>query len=195
MWAWNGVDWRRIEVTGRIPSGWGRVWFDEALQRIAMIDGWIIPRLWTWDGVSWQQKRMQIPIGLDFATYDRSRNLALFRQVFDRRTWVFDGTAFTHVATEPGDPLYGPVMAFDNRVGLGLLYGGQFEYGSSSASGRTWTGSQWLQLGAQPPGGRSAAAYASSPGGQTLVYGGWSHSYDGLDIEYYDDTWSVEWKD
>lgn len=195
MWAWNGVDWRRIEVTGRIPSGWGRVWFDEALQRIAMIDGWIIPRIWTWDGVSWQQKRMQIPIGLSFAAYDRSRNLALFRQVFGGRTWVFDGTDFTHVATETGDQLFAPVMAFDNRVGLGLLYGGQFEFGGSTASGKTWTGSQWLQLGPQPPGRRSLAAYASSPDGHTLIYGGEANGYDISGIEYYDDTWSVEWKE
>ena len=160
-----------------------------------MIDDWFIPRMWTWDGVSWQQKRMQIPSGMDFATYDRSRSLALFRQVFGGRTWAFDGTAFTHVATETGDPLYAPVMAFDNRVGLGLLYGGQVEFGGTTASGKTWTGSQWLQLGPQPPGGRSLAAYASGPDGHTLIYGGEANSYDISGIEYYDDTWSVEWKE
>ena len=81
------------------------------------------------------------------------------------------------------------------RVGKALRYGGLIAFGGSTSYGASWDGAAWTDIGPQLPGGRSTAAYASTPNGPALVFGGWAFSYGGSYHEYYDDTWSVEWRE
>lgn len=90
-------------------------------------------------------------------------------------TWEFDGTTWAEVVTDGGPgPRVAPVLAFDRRAGLVVLFGGQDAHGRAQADIWTYDGRAWtLRYPNDAPIARShgAAAYDATRG-RILVYGG-----------------------
>lgn len=89
-------------------------------------------------------------------------------------TWVFDGVAWTSVASTPAPPpRYGAALGFDPVLGVSVLAGGEVGgIGSQTplSDAWTWDGATWTSVaGAVTPSGAAVAAWDAARS-QLVVY-------------------------
>jgi hypothetical protein len=198
MWAWNGSDWRELDPGLNAPKSSLMAWYDQGQESVVMIGksyAWLPNTIWYWTGSAWVDTRLVCPLYGESVIYDNTRNVALLREYQSRQTWLWGGGKWQLAFAEPGDYRWGAALIFDYRAGKALRYGGAIAISGSHGDGATWDGQAWQPLGMQGPGSRSSGSFASTPSGPGLIFGGWSHAYGGIYSEYYDDTWSVEWRE
>ncbi|WP_437971077.1 kelch repeat-containing protein [Sorangium sp. So ce260] len=142
-WEYDGTAW--VDV-GPAPSTMSLMAFDAARGVTVALSG---TATWTWDGASWQQVMVDGPTSArDSAmTYDASRERVVrFGGYTDGtgdsqidETWEWDGSTWTLMspATRP-TPRGGHSMAFDERRGLVVLYGGYRHNEVWEYDGTTW---------------------------------------------------------
>ncbi|WP_437937261.1 hypothetical protein [Sorangium sp. So ce341] len=142
-WEYDGTAWVGV---GPAPSAMSLMAFDAARGVTVALSG---AATWTWDGASWQQIMVDGPTpARDSAmAYDASRErIVRFGGYTDGsgdsqidETWEWDGSRWTLMSpvTRP-TPRGGHSMAFDERRGVMVLYGGYRHNEVWEYDGTTW---------------------------------------------------------
>ena len=215
LWEWEGGDRRRAADTTPGSRFHHAMAYDAVRDRTVMYGGATGSRwdtdTWEWDGSVW--KRLTVagpgPRAAVRMVYDSERRVVVLfggiappkgngaPQDYLGDTWIWNGTAWRRASENgpPGRRDYS--MAFDERRGVVLLYGGAA--GSGPATRRfddmwQWDGETWreIPLRAPTPGHRyvSAMAYDRARD-RTVLYGGYTCDRETRDCGVVDDTW--EW--
>ena len=221
LWEWDGESWSRYSPTLQPLRDHHRLAYDPARARSVMFggagralgtSGWIWSReTWEWNGVQWSQLDLPGPPPRAWGAmiYDAWRNeVILFggvsgpdsmgAQHYLGDTWRWNGTSWQRAAGDGPTPRTAHAMAFDDRRGVALMYGGE-------AGARKfvdlweWDGDRWREIPLQTPnpGPRYAPGLAfDSRRGRLLLYGGLVHDSSGR-TRRMDDTWEwdgVRWR-
>jgi hypothetical protein len=212
---WTGSELRRAADTTPGARFHHAMAYDTARHRTVMYGGATGSRwdtdTWEWDGSAW--KRLAVagpgPRAAFRMVYDSKRRVVVLfggagapkengePQEHLGDTWIWNGAAWRQasVSGPPGRRDYS--MAFDERRGVVLLYGGGA--GSGSATRRfddmwQWDGATWreIPLRTPHPGHRyvSAMAYDRARD-RTVLYGGYTCDRTTSQCGVADDTW--EW--
>jgi hypothetical protein len=207
-WEWDGADWRSQSDRSAEPRDHHVMAYDAARARVVMFGGSTFPRpevspsdTWEWDGKQWTRAAVSGPAGrITSLAYDaRRRQVVLFGGLGDATTsgggreyygdtWVWDGHAWKKASETGPSPRSGHALAFDQRAGVVLLYGGFNARREYLADMWQWDGAQWTEipLTGETPGRRTTHAMAYDPHrDRTVLYGG------NVGREVFDDTW--EW--
>jgi len=141
---------------------------------------------WLWNGSAWSQLEVTgpSPRNSSVAAYDSARHaIVLFggsgpegigpAKLLDD-TWTWDGRAWTQqFPVHRPNPRFDAAMAFDQRRGVTVMYGG---YGQTETYDATWTwdGTDWtLQDPTASPGARHFFIIAyDEAAGVTVLFGG-----------------------
>jgi hypothetical protein len=195
-WAWDGARWRRV-ARGGPPARTFPVLVADAARRELLLfggnrvlfgtDADLHPYLgdtWSWDGARWRARRVAgpEPRAEAAAAYDRARGrVVLFgglAEIVDGKrrrfgdTWEWDGRAWTQVASSGPSARSGAAMAFDERRGRVVLFGGSGPPPSDETW--EWDGARWERVaGATAPGRFNSAAAFDAARGRVLRFGGW----------------------
>lgn len=193
-WILDGARWRLARRDGPPPRTFPVMAYDAARRQVVLwggnrvlfgpegATGTELGDTWVWNGRRW--RRLAVP-GPEpraeaAAAYDRRRRrvvlfggTALAPDGARRRfgdTWEFDGRAWTRVATTGPAARSGAAMAYDERRGRVVLFGGS----GPPPSGETWEwdGARWERVPSGDAPGRFNSAAAGTPDG-VLRFGGW----------------------
>ena len=198
LWEWDGAQRRRATDSTPGARFHHAMAYDASRGRTVMYGGATGSRwdtdTWEWDGSAW--KRLAVPGPGPRAAfrmvYDSERRVVVLfggigppkgdgqAQEYLGDTWIWNGTAWRQVSVSgpPGRRDYS--IAFDERRGAVLLYGGAA--GSGPATRRfddmwQWDGGTWRQIPLRDatPGHRyvSAMAYDRARD-RTVLYGGYT---------------------
>lgn len=164
-WEWDGIDWRRQPFPGDVPKGRGdhAMAFDSARGVSVMFGG-----------------------GRDCREYCNNADYPTYLG----DTWEWDGVHWLLRDAGEGGPgaRAGHAMAFDDRRGVVVLFGGKDGDGDIRGDTWEWDGVAWqLRTTAGPyPRFRAAMAYDSQRGVVVL--------FGGRTTQYYRDQWDTwEW--
>jgi hypothetical protein len=142
---------------------------------------------WLWDGSAWRQLEVQGPSARSaaMAAYDSVRHVivlfggagpdAVGKDVLLNDTWTWDGVQWTEMTPAHTPPArYRAALAFDQRHGVTVLYGGEGPTNTPYADTWTWNGEDWtLQDPATSPTARHYPAMAyDAERGNTVMFGG-----------------------
>lgn len=178
-WEWNGAVWAQVASLGPSARSGHAMAYDSSRGRIVLYGGfawnggWPWPPslgdTWEWNGATWAQVASSGPPGRYLAgmVYDSLRGqtvlfggnmLSSFGNNPVGDTWEWDGAGWTQVAVSGPAPRFGCSMAFDDRRGRSVLFGGY----STTHHGDTWEwdGTHWAQVSSVGPQSRSSAAMA-----------------------------------
>ena len=214
LWEWEGGERRRAADSTPGARFHHAMAYDAARGRVVMYGGAVGSRwdtsTWEWDGSVWT--RLDVagpgPRAAFRMVYDGKRRVVVLfgglgppdgdgRQRYLADTWEWNGVAWRKASDggPPGRRDYS--IAFDERRGVVLLYGGGA--GSGPAPQRLddmwqWDGETWREIPrrAPTPGHRyvSAMAYDRARD-RTVLYGGYTCDRDTSQCGVADDTW--EW--
>lgn len=112
-------------------------------------------------------------------------------------TWAWDGTSWRKASTSGPTPRYLPAMAYDEKLGVFVLFGGETKHGSSDETW-TWDGKTWkLQSPVHHPLLRRGAAMAYDPSHRVVVLFGGAVTVGGVGegFIYGADTWTWDGAD
>jgi hypothetical protein len=221
LWEWDGERWNRPGPTLQTLRDHHRLVYDPARARSVMFGGIGISlqtsrrtwsrETWEWNGVQWSRLDLPGPPPRAWGAmiYDARRNEALLfggvsepdstgTQHLLGDTWRWNGISWQKAAGDGPSPRSGHAMAFDDRRGVALMYGGE-------AGARAfvdlweWDGDRWheIPLQAPNPGPRYAPGFVfDSRRGRLVLYGGLVHDSSGR-TRRMDDTWEwdgVRWR-
>ncbi len=187
-WTWDGSSWTQVGAPGPSARRAFGMAYDSVRQRVVLYGGATInfptgaDETWEWDGVAWTQRQVSGPPGLYYThmCFDRARSkIVLYggsRQYdgihspYNYDTWEFDGTSWTHVASNgPIETNGGYAIEFDEARGRAVLIGSKSTFaqtGSSPFQTFEWTGTSWQLVQLRGPhwpndqwGGTGSLAY------------------------------------
>lgn len=156
--------------------------------------GQAVAGTWLWDGKAWKSLDVQGPPArsAEMAAYDSARHqVVLFggagRASLLQDTWTWDGSSWTeqHPAHVP-NPRMRAAMAFDERRGVVVMFGGEGDGTTTYNATWTWDGTDWtLQNPAATPPGRHFATMAYDAARDDIVLFGGS-----MAGARFNDTWT-----
>ena len=153
--------------------------------------------VWKWDGTRWAAVGTALPSRREDAlvSFDsRRRVLVLYggraASVVHRDTWELTGSAWQRRATAsdsgPG-PLEHGAMAFDERRGRTVVFGGGSRDGRTFNATWEWDGGTWRRSTARGPAARVGHSMAwSSADNAVVLYGGFNASGSFRDLWKWD---------
>lgn len=162
-WAWNGAAWTlQTPTVSPSPRTALAMCFDPARGRVVLFGGetggTVYDETWEWVGASWQRRtpavspftRARAALAYDMA---RQRVMLFGGSVLpDGRapfgdTWEWDGVNWMlrSPRTPPG-ARQGHALAFDDRSGGVIAFGGADAYGRGLADTHRWNGSDWQSV-------------------------------------------------
>jgi len=156
------------------------------------------PGTWVWDGTSWRERKVEGPPARSSAvtTYDSVRHVVILfggagvdaggRPILLDDTWTWDGAQWSQMTPVHVPPArYRAAIAFDQRRGVTVLYGGEGPTNTPYADTWTWNGEDWAeQSPATSPSPRHYPAMAyDAERGNMVMFGG---SAAGIRLN---DTW------
>jgi hypothetical protein len=215
-WEWNGAAWMEIADTSVGPRDHHVLAYDEARGRTVLFGGNRGPApwptdTWEWDGASWRRAAVEGPVGRSRSSmvYDATRRqLVLFGGigappgpkdpfVVFGDTWVWNGTSWGQVSGQSPPARYAHAMAFDNRRGVVVMYGGA----TMNADRQTthledmwqWDGARWteIRIAGPSPGKRYSPAMAFDAARGRIVLNGGLEVKGRGQFTAFDDVW--EW--
>ena len=215
LWEWDGASWSRRSSTLQPRRDHHSLVYDPVRATSVMFGGAAItpgtphptwPReTWEWRGRQWSRLDLPGPAPRARAAmiYDARRNeVILFGGVaapdstgvqhYLGDTWRWNGTSWQKAADTGPPPRNAHAMAFDDRRGVALMYGGEGE--RKFVDLWEWDGERWREvpLPAPYPGPRYAPGLAfDSRRGRLVLYGGLAPDSSGRTRYRMDDTW--EW--
>ncbi|MEM7201509.1 MAG: kelch repeat-containing protein [Planctomycetota bacterium] len=186
-WEFDGTRWLDVAVAERPPARSHHVMAYDAARGVTVLFGGVrdasaaTPQLladtWEWDGSSWiERSPVTRPAPTDQAAmaYDFARDRCVL--VAPDGTWEWDGTDWTAVATGPADARTDAALAYDERTGRVVRFGGLRDLAGVSVSDTaTWAfdGAAWIPLDAGVPPSRVGGELAEDAAGQRLLmFGG-----------------------
>jgi len=222
LWEWDGESWSRRAPTLQTPRDHHSLVYDAARATSVMFGGaggplgtsrYIWSReTWEWNGVQWSRLDLPGPAPRARAAmiYDARRSEVIQfggvsepdstrAQHYLGDTWRWNGTSWQSVAANGPTPRYAHAMAFDDRRGVALMYGGEGARSRAFVDLWEWDGDRWreIPLHAPNPGARYSPGLAfDSRRGRLVLYGGLVHDSSGR-TRRMDDTWEwdrVRWR-
>ncbi len=211
-WEWDGSTWRKNDTEGIGFWHHGSMAYDSALHQIVLYGGNLqatastqsnisFPaETWSWDGAAWQQSSAP-GLGARYhyaMTYDSIRdNVLLFGGSSHSRDfndlWAWDGSTWTKYS--PGGPApssrVAARMAFDERSGKAVLFGGLTPAYTDLDDTWTWDGTRWTLVdfpGPKPPARSHHAMAYDKQRGRIVLFGGVTGEMQAIQLQ---DTW--EW--
>jgi hypothetical protein len=160
-WTWDGSVWTRADSS----TGPGGLYhhamaYDRRRQRVVLFGGGNSTRgssgeTWEWDGTRWTRLTIEgpLPRARHRMAYDAARGVVVLHggtaagaqgfQYLDD-TWTFDGARWERVSEHGPGARCVHAMAFDERRGRIVLYGGS---GPTDQLGDTWEwdGARWTR--------------------------------------------------
>ncbi len=203
-WAWNGANWQFISAGQPTKRSNHGMVYDAARDRMVVFAGSNLDidefgDTWTFDGDTWTLADEGEPAGRTThgMAYDSARDrLVLFGGStgglsgdMDEATWEHDGVRWVRV-TEQGPPARrGPMMAYDSRRGVTVLFGG-YRLGNVLGDTWEWDGETWSLRATTGPAPRwfSQMTYDSARG-VCVLFGGKDEGQ--FNYQRMQDTW--EW--
>jgi hypothetical protein len=189
-WAWDGVDWSRLQAADLPPPSIGPRRYLLALDAVRG-DGALVvsDRSWTWSGTQW---RPTTPILTNpVLLYDpRLARTVMFAPDLTE-TWSWQGSRWTLLTpTSPPPPRRRFGLAYDSARRCTVLFGGT-DYQTYWNDTWEWDGQVWTQrTPAHAPTARFGHAMAyDSRRAHTLLFGGYS-GFERSDIWQWD---GVDW--
>ncbi len=191
-WEWDGTLWRSINTANTPPSplqAAHALAFDAARGEVLLLaKGLGAAETWTYDGVDWTQRNpATVPSGsfTPVMGYDATRQRVVLRAA--TRTWTWDGRDWTLADASQSGTRIGHSMAWDDRAGELLLFGGEDSLPQRFNDTYAWTGSGWIGRGAPNPDPRSDAAAVYDPRHRRTLFLGGSNTFG------FNDVWA--WSD
>jgi hypothetical protein len=174
-----------------MPATGGAMVYDPENHGVVLFGGTIggvsSGETWLWDGKTWTRLAVQGPPArsAQMVTYDSARHqLVMFggsgpagagQALLHQDTWTWDGTRWQeqHPAHRP-NPRMRAAIAFDERRGVVVMFGGEGEGTTTYNATWTWDGTDWtLQDPPTSPPGRHFATMAfDAARGDTVLFGG-----------------------
>jgi hypothetical protein len=185
-WAWNGRQWRRIDVEGPSPRSWYGMATDVGQRRIYLFGGRDSSRtslsdMWEWDGNRWKEIQLSHgPGARDHCAmaYDQVRRRVVLhggynvgRNLDYTDMWEWDSQAWLQRSKSGPPARSAHVMGFDEERGRVVMFGGTDS--SQTVFGDTWVweGDEWRLLPTGVVEGRTHTSLISA-GTQLLRFGG-----------------------
>ena len=220
LWEWDGERWSQRGPMLRTRRDHHSLVYDPARATSVMFGGAAKPlgtsrpvwprETWEWNGLQWSRLDLPGPTPRARAAmiYDARRNEVIQfggvsepdstgAQHYLGDTWRWNGTSWQYAADSGPTPRYAHAMAFDDRRGVALMYGG--EGARAFVDLWEWDGNRWreIPLQAPNPGPRYSPGLAfDSRRGRLVLYGGLVHDSSGR-TRRMDDTWEwdgVRWR-
>ena len=169
-WEWNGTGWVLASMGGPSARENTALAYDSVRKMTVLFGGWtqqndsipIVNDTWTWNGVKWEEKKVQGPPARWGAAmaFDKARGVVrLFGGVnfgntdpYDTDFWEWNGTSWRQVkvagAKPPGRRYH--CLVYDESRGRTVLFGG--EAGGPNFKD-TWEfdGAKWTKIAATGP--------------------------------------------
>jgi len=200
-WEWDGTGWGLMaQAPGPPPRAHGAMAFDPLRQCTVLFGGGqSSPRLdtWEWNGRSWTQRFPRTTPAGERMAYDpvRRRILLVGTGSNGMDVWQWDGMDWSLVprtgTTPPHRPFFG--LAYDDRRGRLVLYGGGFIYGRDD----TWEfdGTAWSQPSpaTRAPALQSHSMTFDATRGRTVLFGGMNPYPSSETWEWDGTTWERRW--
>lgn len=163
---WNGAAWLLRAIQEPLSRWWYDMVFDEARGETVMYGGRSASYLddtWTWNGATWQLRMWDAPSAREFPrlAYDSWREVVVLfggmgpgeggvAHCCPRQdTWEWNGDTWTQRAAEGPPSRFGHGLAFDERRGVVVLFGGStresFEADDLFGDTWEWDGTTWTQ--------------------------------------------------
>ncbi len=208
-WSWNGSGWTQIGDGPRRSNT--AMAYDARRKKIVMFGGYspigmASSETWEWDGVWTQVTPPTTPPGREgqAMAYDPVRGVIMMYGGSQDTSvlgdfWEYDGVDWKQpvnggAVTPP--PLAQPAMAFDDKHGHIVMFGGFTATGNPTNATYTWatnamTGATgWFRppsFAANPPPVRGGAALAASVSGHPILFGG-----AGIGGALIGDSWTID---
>jgi hypothetical protein len=199
----------RPKAEGKATPARSRIWLRRAfliLWGVALIGTVSFKALWPQGG--WQLIKSAHTPGHRANTaivYDSARKRAVLfgglsdwigsRFLYTDDTWEWDGKDWQKMNPEHAPPpRAGPVMAYDEKLGVIVLFGGEDISGVYMLNDTwIWDGKDWTQAFSTdaPSPRRGAQMFFDHQTGKIVLAGGFSLTYDDKQLVQYADTW--EW--
>jgi hypothetical protein len=199
-WEWDGVSWTQLADTGPGARAASAMTYDSDRDRVVLFGGRLLVNpsksgagnlsdTWEWNGAEWTQQADQGPEGRrgHAMVYDVARKQSVLfggasvgtvetREFSD--TWTWDGKSWKQAAS------FGPSkrslhsMAYDDVLGLTVLFGGVQLPGSYFGDTWDWDGKRWAQCQDIGPSGRYGMRIAYDSSRKCMVlFGGGGNSF------------------
>ena len=198
-WEWDGKGWRQVASGGPSPRCAPMVY--DSARGVMVLGDTDTPAsdtsdTWEWDGEAWRQVSTAGPPrrGNTAMAYDSRRGVTvLFGGISGsgpanehrNDTWEWDGNVWLQVASKGPRPRGEHALAYDERRGVTVLFGGATDADAFSDTWE-WNGKRWTQVKIEGPSDRQFAAMAYDSARGQIVFTG------GLDVEPFrrhNDTW------
>ncbi|MFH1421592.1 MAG: kelch repeat-containing protein [Planctomycetota bacterium] len=205
-WEWDGSSWR-IQTSNGPSTATTSFAFDSRRNVSVLFGGWTgdwqghrVNNTWFWNGTTWTQIFPLHPPEARTAhkmAYDAAREVCVLfggsgTTSFPNDTLVWDGTDWRSSNTNP-NPTSGCTLTFDSNRSVSVLFGGESETTTITATNATWewNGTIWRQpnIVSLPSERKNHAAVFDAARGVTLIFGGANSSLDSLDETW---TWNGE---
>lgn len=183
---WDGLQWTYVTPPSS-PGNVSSLCFDPSRGRCIAAVGDPVA-LWSWDGASWTLVDGNGPFAVGVSSlllaYDPGNNrLILHGATNPPRTWSFDSSGWTQIATPASFSNIGGDLAFD---GIGMLRLGTY----ANLPEGLWRleANQWRKLPIEQPPLRDWSCVASAPTRPEILLFGGAVSYQ----TRLDDTWTFD---
>lgn len=202
-WEYDGIRWSKLSpLVSPAPRNSAQMAYDAARNVIVLFAGSNgLADTWTWNGTSWelQQPAVSPTARMSGAmAYDSVRQQTVLfggtdtidATMYLNETWLWNGTAWMQVTGSGPPALSVPFMAFDEKRGVMVLFGGSMSGGGKY--GETWEfdGTAWSRKASTGPSARSGRSMAFDPLSDRVVL------VDGDGTGTLDDGWAwtgTEW--
>lgn len=215
-WQWDGTDWTPVTLASAPPARWQHAMtYDTARDRIVLFGGeaglTVFADTWEWDGAGWQARspatvppaRRALAMAYDPARgrtvmFGGDAGTDIFTTNVLNDAWEWDGIDWRRAMfSQTPSVRTGHAMAYDDRHGTTILFGGQDVDLDQSFTGHVrddtwvWNNGSWQQQqpAASPPPRLQHAMVFDSARGRAVLFGG--SVLSGFFQEIANDTW--EW--
>jgi hypothetical protein len=196
LWAWNGRSWRRRSASGPGPRTFPGFASDSARGEAVLFGGnrvlfgpegdleTLLADTWVWRGGRWSRRDANGPPARSepVMAYDSRRGRVVLFGGYRRSpqgnvrlgdTWEWDGSRWARVATSGPAARSSAALAYDDRRGRMVLFGGR---ATEALSGETWEwdGARWERVEGGDAEPRFNPVMALDAEDVLVRFGGWT---------------------
>lgn len=209
IWAWDGARWRLAATAGPHSRTMSGVAYDSRRNRLIVYGGIATfsrsryGDTWEWDGRAWQERAVAGPGPRDHhaMAFDsiRGKTVAYGGELRDGTrawptdTWEWDGREWVSFRAAGPNGRAHHALAFDEKRGRVVLFGGLTEDRRYEGDTWEWDGSVWKRVATEGPPARTRHQMAfDRRRGVVVLYGGSGvRTKPGDGFNVLEDTW--EW--
>jgi len=213
-WEWDGARWTLRAETGPRGRYGTAMAYDSARDVTVLFGGYFnddcygdgsgdyLGDTWEWDGTVWVPRSTggPSPRSGHAMGYDAARGVTVLfgghrydsSRPYPGDTWEWDGTQWQPGKGAVPTPRWYHAMAFDERQGVVVLFGGNDDNPLPSDDTWQWDGDKWTYIPRGGPAARYGHAMAyDSIRGVTVMFGGYGDTFFGDTWEWDGTSWTL----